>query len=228
MDAAVDWLAMARQSGRDRILIAAPQAGRVGPYVHADPTVPYRSRRKPRMFRSDPKPAPHGDPLVCRLCGRPGADAGGMVRNPSFHPVEKSCDEADRLADQTRNRRHTRGTRSRDAARPERIRPAAVPLQHRRVRLGSHTAANDRHADRPYRRRPCARQLNGKGGEVRQWPQWPRTERFLAELTRRRTVDDAVFLGRYRRPYTRFGVYHLVARSAGPVPSLEGRKTRPT
>ena len=51
------------------------------------------------MFRSDPKPAPHGDPLVCGLCGWPRADVGGMVWKPSFHALEEGRDEADRLAD---------------------------------------------------------------------------------------------------------------------------------
>ena len=69
--------------------------------------------------------------------------------------------------------------------------------------------------------------LNGKGGKIRQCPLWPRTERVLAELARGRTGGDAVFLSRYRKPYTRFGVYHLVARSAAGVPSLEGRKITP-
>lgn len=69
--------------------------------------------------------------------------------------------------------------------------------------------------------------LKGKGGKIRQCPLWPRTESVLAELTRGRTDGDAVFLSRYRRPYTRFGVYHLVARSADAVPSLEGRKITP-
>ena len=50
---------------------------------------------------------------------------------------------------------------------------------------------------------------------------------MLAELTRGRTDGDAVFHSRYRKPYTRFGVYHLVARSAAAVPSLEGRKITP-
>ena len=69
--------------------------------------------------------------------------------------------------------------------------------------------------------------LHGKGGKIRQCPLWPRTERVLAELTRRRTDSDAVFHSRYRKPYTRFGVYHLVARSAAPVSSLAGRKITP-
>ena len=69
--------------------------------------------------------------------------------------------------------------------------------------------------------------LNGKGGKIRHCPLWPRTERALAELARERTDDDAVFLSRYRKPYTRFGAYHLVARCAARVPSLEGRKITP-
>lgn len=69
--------------------------------------------------------------------------------------------------------------------------------------------------------------LKGKGGKIRQCPLWPRTERVLAELTRERRDGDAVFLSRYRKPYTRFGVYHLVARSAATVSSLEGRKITP-
>ena len=69
--------------------------------------------------------------------------------------------------------------------------------------------------------------LHGKGGKIRQCPLWPRTERVLAELTRQRTDSDAVFHSRYRKPYTRFGVYHLVARNAAPVPSLAGRKITP-
>ena len=69
--------------------------------------------------------------------------------------------------------------------------------------------------------------LHGKGGKTRQCPLWPRTEQALAELTRSREVSDAVFHSRYRQPYTRFGVYHLVARSAARVPSLAGRKITP-
>ena len=69
--------------------------------------------------------------------------------------------------------------------------------------------------------------LHGKGGKVRQCPLWPRTQRVLAELTSGRTDSDAVFHSRYRKPYTRFGIYHLVARNAAPVSSLAGRKITP-
>ena len=67
----------------------------------------------------------------------------------------------------------------------------------------------------------------GKGGEYRQCPLWPQTEAALAELVQRRTADDAVFLSQRRRPYTRFGVYRLVERSAARVPPLTGRRITP-
>ena len=69
--------------------------------------------------------------------------------------------------------------------------------------------------------------LHGKGGKRRQCPLWPRTEGVLAELVKGRSANDAVFLSRYRRPYTRFGVYRLVQRCAARVPELEGRTVTP-
>ena len=69
--------------------------------------------------------------------------------------------------------------------------------------------------------------LHGKGRKRRQCPLWPRTERVLAELVKGRSANDAVFLSRYRRPYTRFGVYRLVERCAARVPELAGRTVTP-
>lgn len=69
--------------------------------------------------------------------------------------------------------------------------------------------------------------LHGKGGKSRQCPLWPRTEQALARLVQGRADGDAVFLSRHRRPYTRFGVYHLVERCAGRVAGLAGRKITP-
>ena len=69
--------------------------------------------------------------------------------------------------------------------------------------------------------------IHGKGGKHRQCPLWPRTERALSGLLHGRADDDAVFLSRQRRPYTRFGVYRLVGRCAARVPELEGRKVTP-
>ena len=69
--------------------------------------------------------------------------------------------------------------------------------------------------------------LRGKGEKLRQCPLWPRTEGVLAELVKGRSANDAVFLSRYNRPYTRFGVYRLVERCAARVPELEGRTVTP-
>ena len=69
--------------------------------------------------------------------------------------------------------------------------------------------------------------LHGKGAKSRQCPLWPRTERAMAELLHGRTASDAVFLSRYRKPLTRFGVYRLVQRCAARVSALDGRKITP-
>ncbi|MYF30279.1 MAG: tyrosine-type recombinase/integrase [Gammaproteobacteria bacterium] len=69
--------------------------------------------------------------------------------------------------------------------------------------------------------------LHGKGGKIRQCPLWPRTEKVLTSLMKERTGSETVFHSRYRKPYTRFGVYHLVARNAAAVPSLSGRRVTP-
>ena len=69
--------------------------------------------------------------------------------------------------------------------------------------------------------------LQGKGGKTRQCPLLPETEHALADLVKGSSADEPVFLSRYRRPYTRFGIYRLVERCAGAVPSLAGRKVTP-
>ena len=69
--------------------------------------------------------------------------------------------------------------------------------------------------------------LHGKGGRTRQCPLLPDTERVLADLVRVSSAEDPVFLSRYRRPYTRFGIYRLVERCAAAVTSLAGRKVTP-
>ena len=48
--------------------------------------------------------------------------------------------------------------------------------------------------------------LHGKGGRTRQCPLLPDTERVLADLVQGSSAYDPVFLSRYRRPYTRFGI----------------------
>ena len=69
--------------------------------------------------------------------------------------------------------------------------------------------------------------LHGKGGKTRQCPLLPDVERVLVEQVAGRAAGDAVFLSRYRKPYTRFGVYRLVERCAASVPALQGRKITP-
>ena len=60
--------------------------------------------------------------------------------------------------------------------------------------------------------------IHRKSRKRRQCPLWPRTERVLSELVQGRAAADAVFLGRQRRPYARFGIYRLVERCAAQVP----------
>ena len=69
--------------------------------------------------------------------------------------------------------------------------------------------------------------LHGKGGKIRQCPLLPNTEHVLTELVHGRAGSEAVFLSRYRKPYTRFGVYRLVERCANQVPMLAGRRITP-
>ena len=69
--------------------------------------------------------------------------------------------------------------------------------------------------------------LHGKGGKTRQCPLLPDTQRALGELMDGREPNEAVFLSRYGKPYTRFGVYRLVERCAGQVPALAGKKITP-
>ena len=69
--------------------------------------------------------------------------------------------------------------------------------------------------------------LHGKGGKKRQCPLWPRTENALARLLENRSPDDAAFLSRLRRPFTRFGIYRLVERCAARVPALAEKRVTP-
>jgi integrase/recombinase XerD len=69
--------------------------------------------------------------------------------------------------------------------------------------------------------------LHGKGGRLRQCPLWPETEHALAGEIAGRAADDAVFVSRLGRSFTRFGVYRLVERCAARVPALAGRAITP-
>lgn len=69
--------------------------------------------------------------------------------------------------------------------------------------------------------------LCGKRERIRQCPLWRRTEDALRELSQGRANDDPVFLSRHRKRYTRFGIYRLVERCAGRVPTLAARPITP-
>ena len=95
-----------------------------------------------------------------------------------------------------------------------------------RVSEATQLSVGDVKVGRPDGRHSLAT-LHGKGAKTRQCPLWPRTERALAELVDGRAGGDAVFLSRYRKPLTRFGIYRLVQRCAACVPALDGRKITP-
>jgi integrase/recombinase XerD len=69
--------------------------------------------------------------------------------------------------------------------------------------------------------------LHGKGGKIRQCPLWPETERALADEILGRSDDDAVFISRLGKPFTRFGVYRLVERCSDRVPELADKTVTP-
>ncbi len=69
--------------------------------------------------------------------------------------------------------------------------------------------------------------LHGKGGKIRTCPLWPRTRDVLLDLVRNKPSSDAVFVNQLQQPYTRFGIYRLVERSAASLPCLSGRRVSP-
>lgn len=69
--------------------------------------------------------------------------------------------------------------------------------------------------------------LHGKGGKTRQCPLWAETDRVLAVEILGRPLDDAVFVSRLGKPFTRFGVYRLIERCAAQVPELADRTITP-
>jgi site-specific recombinase XerD len=54
--------------------------------------------------------------------------------------------------------------------------------------------------------------IRGKGNKLRHCPLWPQTVNKLAAAIEGRAPTERVFLNRYGRPVTRFGVYDLVTR----------------
>jgi len=73
--------------------------------------------------------------------------------------------------------------------------------------------------------------IRGKGNKVRHCPLWPQTVRELLPAIEGRGRTEHVFLNRYNRPITRFGIYDLVKRYVGKVrremPSFEKKDISP-
>jgi len=73
--------------------------------------------------------------------------------------------------------------------------------------------------------------IRGKGNKLRNCPLWPQTVYELGPAIEGRDPAEHVFLNRYGRPVTRFGVYHLVkryvARVRGDMPSLAWKDVSP-
>jgi|SRR5215469_6077658 len=55
-------------------------------------------------------------------------------------------------------------------------------------------------------------ELHGKGNKIRFCPLWASTTRELKQLTRGQVDDQRVFLSRYGKPLTRFGIHDIVTR----------------
>jgi site-specific recombinase XerD len=73
--------------------------------------------------------------------------------------------------------------------------------------------------------------IRGKGNKLRQCPLWPQTVNELILVINGREAAEHVFLNRYGRPITRFGVYELVKRHVQRVsremPSLATKAVSP-
>jgi site-specific recombinase XerD len=73
--------------------------------------------------------------------------------------------------------------------------------------------------------------VRGKGNKLRHCPLWPQTVNELIHAIEGRGPAEHVFLNRYRRPITRFGVYDLVKRYVQKVlrevPSLAMKNVSP-
>src|ERR1700751_3923622 len=54
--------------------------------------------------------------------------------------------------------------------------------------------------------------IRGKGNKPRHCPLWPQTVSELAAAIQARVPAEGVFLNRYGRPITRFGIYDSVTR----------------
>ena len=179
------------------------------------------------MLGADPQPAPDGDPCLRTVRRQPRPCPSRMECQRALDCSEEDHTASDRMAEQERDGGIAEGSPAQDPARPNRIR-LLLFLYNSGARVSEATRLQAK--DLQIQRRDGGHALvtlHGKGGRLRQCPLWPRTERVLAQLVRGRAAEDAVFLSRHRRPYTRFGVYRLVERCAARVPALDGRKITP-
>jgi site-specific recombinase XerD len=73
--------------------------------------------------------------------------------------------------------------------------------------------------------------IRGKGNKERRCPVWPQTVHELIPAIEGRRPGERVFLNRYGRPITRFGIYGLVERYtekvASTFPSLRNKRVSP-
>ena len=73
--------------------------------------------------------------------------------------------------------------------------------------------------------------IRGKGNKLRRCPLWPQTANELIPVVSHRAATEHVFLNRYSRPITRFGVHALVERYAKRVsnslPALTKKRVSP-
>ena len=69
--------------------------------------------------------------------------------------------------------------------------------------------------------------LHGKGGKIRNCPLLPTTARVLKKLVGGRPQTETVFLSRYRKPFSRSGVYQIVKRCAKKAPALADKRVTP-
>ncbi len=81
------------------------------------------------------------------------------------------------------------------------------------------------------KRDPSWVKIRGKGNKLRRCPLWPQIVNELAAAIQGRAPAEHVFLNRYGRPITRFGIYDLVTRyvrrAVRGMPSLATKKVSP-